>query len=104
MASARPLLAATQAALAATALSSDFAILSLSPGGAIASPRMMAWIAIATLPNSSGVNSEALKISTVFGHFAAMRLPYASLVMGGFALLSLFTPVSYALSAASLFR
>src|SRR3954466_6756946 len=102
MASARPLLAATKAALVATVLSSDFAILSLSPGGAIASPRMMAWIAMAALPNSSGVNSEALKISTVFGHFAVMRLPQASPVMGGLSLLSLVTATSSALAAASL--
>src|SRR5437762_1492984 len=102
MASARARLAATKVAFAAAALSSDFAILSLSPGGAIASANVMASIAKAALPNSSGVKPEAWKISTVFGHFALMTLPQASPVRFGLSLIPLIPATSSALAAASL--
>src|SRR4051812_6769780 len=101
-ASARALLAATKAALAATVLSADFAMLSGSPAGAIASPMMMDWIASAALPNSSGVNPDAANTSTVFGHFAVIRLAHASPVVGGLPLSSLVRATSSAFAAASL--
>src|SRR5438874_9229635 len=88
VASMRSLFTAKKAALAWIVLSADLAMSSLIP---------TAMIAKIALPNSSGVKPDALKISTAFGHLAAMTLPQVSGVIDG----SLPAALSSAFAAAS---